>query len=70
MVDGHNLFMAKEQNEAGCQIALLTMKWLELILFETPGRGNNVPLSCDFERKEKQPWEHLSQDGMWAGHPN
>lgn len=55
MVDGHNLFMAKEQNEAGCQIALLTMKWLELILFETPGRGNNVPLSCDFERKEKQP---------------
>lgn len=55
MVDDHNLFMAKEQNETGCQIALLTVKWPELILFETQGHGDNVLLSCEFERKEKQP---------------
>lgn len=70
MVDDHNLFMAKKQNETGCQVALLTVKWPELILFETQGHGDNVLLSCEFERKEKQSWENLSQDGVWAWHPN
>lgn len=69
IVNGHNPFMAKDQNEGGCQITLLTVKWPEVILFGTPGHDNNMPLSCDLERKEKQSWEHLSQDGMWTWHP-
>lgn len=36
MVDGHVPLVTKDQNEAECQTALLTVKWPELTLFETP----------------------------------
>lgn len=52
MVDGHIPLVTKDQNEAECQVALLTLKWPELTLLETPESGHSVAPFCDPERKE------------------